>query len=53
MAFLSIFLVEGNKALREKMVLKPQNKVMAELMYDPRSLDIQFNILCVVSLLIK
>ena len=53
MAFLSIFLVEGTKALRERMVLKSWNKVMAELTYDPWSLDIQFNILCVASLLIK
>ena len=35
------------------MVLKSWNKVMAELTYDPWSLDIQFNILCVASLLIK
>lgn len=53
MAFLSIFLVEGTKALRERMILKSWNKVMAELMYDPWSPDIQFNILCVASLLIK
>ena len=51
--FLSIFLVEETKALRERMVLKSWNKVMAELTYDPRSLDIQFNILCVASFLIK
>lgn len=51
--FLSIFLVEETKALRERTVLKSWDKVMAELTYDPRSLDIQFNILCVASFLIK
>ena len=44
MAFLSIFLVEGTKALREKMVLKSWNKAKAGLTYDPKSLDIQFNL---------
>ena len=44
MAFLPIFLVEGTKALREKMVLKSWNKAKAGLTYDPKSLDIQFNL---------
>lgn len=52
-ASLSIFLVEETKAPRDKMVPKSRNKLKTELRYDPRSLDISFNVLCIPSLLIK
>lgn len=51
--FLSIFLAEETKALEREDGAKVMGQGNAELTYDPRSLDIQFNILCVASFLIK